>query len=115
MKILVTGGRNYDDSQHVNKVLADAVKHYGKDKVCIIQGGAKGADLLAKNWAFSNGICCITIEAQWNIYDKKAGSLRNRWMIEFCNPDIVIAFKGGSGTSHMKSIAGLAEITVYEV
>lgn len=113
LKILVCGGRDYSDRQKLNKTLDDIIKFYKNKSYCIIQGGAKGADSLAKDYAFENGIPCLTIDAQWHFYGQKAGSLRNKWMLQFGVPDILVAFKGGFGTKNMIDLANLAQIPVY--
>lgn len=80
---------------HVNRVLHEV------DPKCIVQGGAKGADALAKKWAKANGIPCFECEAIWDVYDLEAGPLRNGWMIEFVKVELVIAFPGKTGTADM--------------
>lgn len=50
MRVLVCGGRNYNDRKRVFSTL---------DRIGIthlIQGGARGADALAKDWAKLRGI-----------------------------------------------------------
>lgn len=113
-RILVCGGRNFNDRPYVHHILNQTQPHFA-DTFCIIQGGAMGADKLAEDWAFDHGIPCVQVRAQWNRYGKRAGSLRNEWMLAFCQPDLVIAFEGGPGTSHMKRIAKMAGVPVYEV
>lgn len=92
---LVTGGRHYMNWNHVNRVLQEVSPR------CIVQGGAKGADALAKKWAETMGIPMIEVPANWSFYDSEAGSLRNGWMIEFVKVELVIAFPGKTGTANM--------------
>jgi predicted Rossmann-fold nucleotide-binding protein len=113
-RILVCGGRAYDDSLFVEQTL-DNLRQYFAPEFCIIQGGAKGADALARQWARENGICCITVAANWDYYDKPAGSIRNGWMIDFCKPDLLVAFPGGPGTSNMMKRCVMAGIDVHAV
>jgi hypothetical protein len=114
MRILITGGREYSNQQYVNEVLDKVMDFYGADNMCIIQGGAKGADAQSKRWAIANGVCCINVNANWEHYRNQAGPIRNNWMLDFCMPEMVIAFPGGSGTNHMISIARKSGIAVYE-
>lgn len=104
MKILVCGGRHYADAYTVNVVLSAARSLYEKE-LCIIQGGANGADKLARNWCCLNGVACITLDAMWTYYGKKAGTVRNAWMLKHTTPDRMIAFPGGAGTANMCIIA----------
>ena len=114
-KFLITGGRTYNSYETVYAVLEQIAKQFGKDNICIIQGGAKGADLIAKTWAIGNGVCVIQVDANWTFYDKKAGSLRNKWMLDFCQPDYVVAFKGGFGTKNMIDQSKAKNFKVHEV
>jgi len=93
--VLVTGGRHYMNKTHVNRVLQEVMPR------CVVQGGAKGADALAKQWALTCGVPMIEVPAQWGFYDLGAGNLRNGWMIEFVKVELVIAFPGGKGTDNM--------------
>lgn len=114
MKILVCGGRDFNDIAHMTNVLNQAYIRYGRD-LCIVQGGAKGADLLAKSWAKELGLCTIQVDANWDYYDNGAGYIRNKWMITFCNPDMTLAFKGGKGTNDMVEQSILNSIPTYQV
>ena len=70
-------------------------------KYCIIQGQARGADRMAAVWAFYRGVAMLAMPANWDYYDKRAGSIRNTWMLDFGLPDLLIAFPGGYGTANM--------------
>lgn len=112
-RILITGGRKYNDVYKVFKTLNDVRSAY--ISILIIQGGASGADALAKEWALSAGVPCIQMDAAWKGLGMKAGSVRNAWMLEYCSPDFVIAFPGGVGTADMKTRARAKGLEVYEV
>jgi len=91
--IIVTGGRNYSDVNHVNSVLSLF------DIGLLIQGGAPGADHLARMWADNHRIECITVSADWEKHGKAAGPFRNSTMLSLHPNAIVIAFPGGKGTA----------------
>lgn len=112
MKVLVTGGRDYSDWQKVYAVL-DSIK----DPVpsVIIQGGARGADYLARDWANSRLIPLHTYKADWKKYGKAAGPIRNKIMLEQGNPDLVVAFPGGNGTKNMIEQARRANVKIMIV
>jgi hypothetical protein len=102
-RAIVCGGRKYDDYLHVQLVL-DRLKEalddgHGKYLV-IIEGGDDGADDLAHSWCISHSVVCETYSANWALYGKKAGPIRNEQMIEH-GADLVIAFPGGKGTQDM--------------
>ena len=115
MKILVTGGRAYNNQRAVFEYLTrlDGELPGGIDLV--IQGGAEGADKHARLWACANQRPCATFHAHWHTLGKAAGPLRNEWMLEFARPDIVIAFPGGKGTSNMVTLARRAGINVRTI
>jgi hypothetical protein len=102
IRVLVTGGRNYDNVKRVENVLD--ICHIRFPDLQIIQGGAKGADFIAKSWAQKRNVSCVTYNADLKL-GKKAGILRNITMLDEGNPDIVLAFPGGTGTKHMIEIS----------
>jgi hypothetical protein len=99
LRVLVTGGRNYEDAQVVSSALSllKATE--------VAQGGASGADRLAALWAHDKGVPCVTFAADWAKHGKAAGPIRNRTMLDTFRPDVVAAFPGGRGTEHMVSYA----------
>lgn len=110
-RILVCGGRTYSDWERVKYVL-DCVRPTIE---VIIQGGAKGADALAKQWAKERHLPCEEFLADWSKYGKRAGHLRNTQMLVAGKPDLVIAFPGGKGTANMIAQAKAANVYVLEV
>jgi hypothetical protein len=80
----------------------------------VIEGGAKGADTIAREWARERGLHVQEYLAEWAKYGKRAGFLRNERMLREGKPDAVIAFPGGSGTAMMCEIARAAGVPVWE-
>lgn len=113
MRILVCGGRDYNDINKMSSVLTEINEEQGID--IIISGGAKGADTLAEGFAFRHGIDYIQYPADWNMYGKSAGYIRNKQMLELGKPDLIIAFPGGKGTANMVKLGKDAGIRVLEV
>jgi len=99
MKVLVCGGRDFSDKTLLWNSL-DAL-HNKTPITIIIQGGARGADFLAKQWATEKAISCVTYEADWSSHGASAGAIRNIKMAREAKPDLVLAFPGGRGTKHM--------------
>jgi len=126
MRILVCGGRNFNDTS----MLWNELDALGKID-CIIQGDATGADSLAKDYATEHGIDHEDYPAKWdNVkapgavirtskygrkYNVLAGFQRNEKMIIFGEPDLVIAFPGDKGTADMVKRARKAGIEVKEI
>jgi len=107
--IIVTGGRDYDDFNMVQDVL-DLFK-----PTLIVQGGANGADTLARHYADSEKVKCITYEADWTKHGKAAGPIRNRLMLMEYPNAVVIAFPGGAGTANCVKQAISRNMIVLEV
>lgn len=94
MKVIVTGGRDYDNVAKVKEVL-DLLK-----PSTLIEGGAQGTDFIAKCWAFAEEVSVITVAANWDKHGKAAGPIRNAAMLD-AHPDaVVVAFPGGKGTQN---------------
>jgi predicted Rossmann-fold nucleotide-binding protein len=97
MRVLVCGGRDYSDAAAVRRALQAVHDKYLIG--LIIEGGALGADRLARQWAIDNGVPYCTY---------------NERMIIEGEPDAVVAFPGGRGTADMVGKAKAAGIKVWE-
>lgn len=112
MKVLVCGGRNYQDEITVWRWL-DALNSIHPITL-VIQGGAKGADTIAYHWATEHHVITVTYPANWQSNGKAAGIKRNQQMLDNEKPDLVIAFPGGAGTEDMMRRAHKAGITIWK-
>lgn len=138
IRVLVCGGRDYRDREHVRAVLDRLHAECGIG--LLIHGGAgnyklfgtayplpesadspgywrviEGADLLADEWARYNRVPFWSYKItrdEWAAQGKKAGPLRNQRMLEERKPDVVIAFPGGRGTADMVRRAEAAGVEV---
>lgn len=99
MKVLVCGGRNFDNKQKLRHFMERL--HAQNNITCVIHGAYRGADMLAEDWAKSRQIDYIGCPAKWDEHDKRAGPIRNQHMLDTYKPDMVVAFPGGDGTSDM--------------
>lgn len=116
-RVLVCGGRDYDNRERVRRTLdaaLEAAQSAGK-VVVIIHGNARGADLLADQYAREKSLRVLSFPADWNLHGKRAGPIRNIKMLTESQPHVIIAFKGGSGTAHMMKIGRDAGVPVHEV
>lgn len=112
MKILVCGGRDFKDVKLLIDTL-DGIK-IGRGVDLLIHGGAQGADTLAGIWAEMKGIAVKKVPADWKKYGRAAGPIRNSEMLKL-NPDLVVAFPGGVGTTDMVVKASKAGIEIIVV
>lgn len=117
MKLLVTGSRDYSDSQTMFRVLGGLARQFDVQE--IIHGGAKGADVMAGDWACCFGIPVRVFRADWAKYGKAAGPVRNTFMLAEGQPDLVVAFSSGHdltpGTRSMVAKAVAARVRTYVV
>ena len=102
--ILVTGGRNYDDLDHMVERLG---RYAGRD-VTLVHGDCGGADRLAVKAVRRLGCRWLLhpMAADWHKHGRKAGPLRNQRMVEACvrarerGAEVIVeAFPGDRGTA----------------
>ena len=116
MRVLVCGGREFDDWIILDVALLDLEEEAGGRKItCVIQGGAKGADFLGRVWAKYWNVEMEEYKPDWNTFGKAAGPIRNKQMIKEGKPDYIVACKGGRGTKSMVELAERARIPVKKV
>lgn len=89
-KVLVCGSRYFDNKEMVYHVL-DAQQAKIGPKMYLINGGAPGADELARRWAVDRKCDHETRYARWGTEGKAAGFLRNSRMLRR-KPKLVLAF-----------------------
>lgn len=108
-RVLVCGDRKWDDYT----LIYDTLNKVGRIGL-IIQGGARGADTHAKEWAQYYPKPFLHFPANWKKYGKAAGPIRNTQMLREGKPDLVIAFhdniKKSKGTADMVRQARKASI-----
>jgi hypothetical protein len=111
MRVLVTGGRGFQDFAAVCRAL-DALN---PRPTYILEGGAPGADELANEWARLRAVPVETFLADWTMHGNAAGPLRNARMLAEGKPDLVVAFFGRAGTLDMVKRAERAGVPVIKV
>jgi hypothetical protein len=131
LRVIVCGSRDYTRKIMVNVWLDGLYEQYG-EKLFLIQGGAKGADALAKQWAkdkFGRKYLDKTLEykADWKVYGKGAGAVRNEEMLKdglliHDDESLVLAFKDDfnwnldrGGSEHMVKIAKAAGVPTFVI
>jgi len=121
MRVIVTGGRDFDDWVCMFRVLDLLLGNCAAPT--LVHGSAPGADAIADQWARERnasagcvqGWCGIErFPADWKKRGKAAGPIRNSEMVA-AGADMVIAFPGDRGTADCVSKAKTAGILVLEV
>lgn len=124
LRVVVTGGREYDNFERVAWALDGLHKTHGIARLA--HGGAGkrrkgvtvGADRLAGEWADE---CGVDVEAypvseeEWDARGNSAGPIRNRAMLDREKPDLVVAFPGDKGTRDCTAAARERGLRVWVV
>lgn len=100
MKLAIIGSRTFNNYN----LLKETLEQYKSKITKVISGGAKGADSLGEQWAKENNIQTQIFYPDWDKYQKAAGFIRNKDIIENC--DVCIAFwdEVSIGTKHSLSL-----------
>lgn len=111
LSVLVCGGRGYDNRQLVYDVLDRLRARY--NGLYVIEGGARGADTLARQWRRDRRQPGLTVAANWTL-GRRAGALRNQEMADL-KPDLGVVFPGGSGTADMLRRLRKANVSTLQI
>jgi hypothetical protein len=122
LRVLVCGGRHYDEAaawnwleRNAKDAIAERLKEAAFEIAVIIHGDSKGADQGGAQWGRSEHAQVIAFPANWKRDGRGAGPIRNRKMLHEGKPDIVIALPGGKGTDNMIALAEASGVPVIEV
>lgn len=84
MIIAVSGWRDYADATFIRKELMV----FSSLRACSMRGplhvrvgDAMGADAITRRWCEEAGVSHQVFRADWNLYGKQAGPIRNNWML----------------------------------
>lgn len=134
MKVLVCGGRDYENRRVFFREMDRLHQERGPFSL-IICGGARGADTLASNWSVERlrkqAQQFHVLPSEWSDikssgarvkkstsgkkYNAAAGPRRNQRMLLEGKPDLVVAFPGASGTKDMTDRAERVGLEVIRV
>ena len=107
MKLIIAGGRDY----HLTK--EDFLKLDGLPPVSeVVSGCARGVDAYGELWAKQHEIPVKRYPANWSLYGKSAGPIRNREMAEYA--EALAVFPGGKGTASMRLLAKTHGLEIYD-
>lgn len=90
MRLLVCGDRDWTDREYLYRVLDEV--HRLRPLRTLIEGEARGADRMSREWGIDRGVTVLRFPALWFLYRQGAGPLRNQQMLDQGQPDIVLAF-----------------------
>ena len=129
MRVIIAGGRNFDDYKTLESQCHGIFKQLSDEgrtspriddlDIEIVSGKARGADSLGERFARQYGINVKEFPAKWMLYGKSAGYKRNEEMAKYAkeNNGVLIAFWDGvsKGTKHMIDLAKKYNLDVYIV
>lgn len=101
-KVIIAGGRSFKDYQLL-KLECDKILSQKKltEEIQIVSGGADGADKLGEQYAKQRGYIVKRFEAEWGIYDKAAGPIRNKQMADYADAAIIFWNNFSKGAANM--------------
>jgi len=108
-RLAITGGRDYSITQDDLEFLSRVVQQF--PSVQILSGGARGADAAVENWARQHGHPIVRLLPDWKA-GRLAGLANNERIAR--SADVLVAFPGGRGTSHMVRYCRSINIPVIE-
>lgn len=113
MKVIVAGGRDFDDYDLMCESLDKILE--GKTDITIVSGKAKGADRLGERYAKERGYPVEEYPADWDLYGKGAGPFRNEKMAKVSQ--VLVAFWDfkSSGTKDMITRAQTHDLELHVV
>ncbi len=115
MKVIIAGGRDFDDYELLRKHCDDFFWNALSDDIEIVSGcqvstdkdtGQKyGADYLGEQYAKDNGYPIKPFPANWDKYGKSAGPIRNEEMAMYADTAIIFWDGKSRGTKSMVDFA----------
>lgn len=112
MRLLICGGRHFDDATLVEGELS---KQHSKTPISVmIHGGLPGIGFPAEAWARRNNVHVIRYPANFSL-GKNGDFTRDLFMLDDSRPDVVLMFPGGRRTSDILVEARVRKIFVVEV
>lgn len=118
MRVIICGGRDYDDKSMVRRVLFWLRDQTDLEVFEVAHGNClTGADSMAQDWndQYNKETPVAKYPADWRKLAGPAGPIRNSFMLDDFRPNIVVAFPGGKGTADMVAKAKAAGVTVILV
>ncbi len=97
MKVIIAGSREIEDYDALLKTIQDA----DLDITEVVSGGCRGVDFMGEQWAQENAIPVRQFVADWAMYGRMAGELRNREMAQYADALILLWDGKSPGASCM--------------
>ncbi len=93
-RIVVAGCRDFCDYSLAKEYIEECLSEISENNTFIfVSGACRGADMLGEQYAKEHGFEIERYPAQWDLYGRSAGPIRNKKMAEVS--DLVICFWDG--------------------
>lgn len=120
LRVLICGSRDWDSPNQIEMLLDGLLLRTAAadEKLVVIEGCARGADNAAHLWGVDGKLLKHRhFPANWDLYGKRAGPIRNQEMLTKGRPHVVYAFsddlEASRGTRDMVTRAQKAGLPVY--
>lgn len=123
MRIIIAGGRDFNNYNYLREGVKNIISLLERENPGItesiefVSGGARGADSLGEQFANYEGYPVKRFPAEWKIYGRKAGPIRNEQMAKYAAQDqgVLIAFwdHKSKGTESMIRLAHANRVRIY--
>lgn len=110
MRLILAGGRHLDDAALIRRALSRA--HSLHPLTVLIHGGTGTLGATADDWAREMRLHLVRYPANWRAFGKRAGAIRNAFMLEDSRPDMLLALPGGTDTADLVALAHNAGLPV---
>lgn len=101
MKLIIAGGRDFQDFDLLKNKLDSILSNTDKSSIEVVSGGANGADALGEKYARQNSLTLTRFPADWDKHGRSAGMLRNKSMAEYATHCVVFWDGCSKGTANM--------------
>lgn len=112
MRLLVCGGRHFDDAMLVERQLSEL--HARTPISVLIHGGLPRLGMAAEAWARRNTVHVVRYPANFAL-GKAGDTTRDGFMLTDSRADMVLAFPGGERTRRLLRAALASQIEVRSV
>ena len=102
-KVIIAGGRDFNDYDLLVKVCDHMLSNL--NDIEIVSGHAKGADSLGELYAKEKNHKLTLFPANWSLYGKSSGVIRNQQMSEYADALICFWDDKSKGTKNMIDLA----------
>ena len=97
MKTIIAGSRDFNDYEMLKEYIQQSLFKISE----VVCGGAKGVDDLGLKWAIDNNKNLKIFMADWKVYGKSAGPIRNKQMAHYCDQGLIICNNKSPGSINM--------------